>query len=143
MRALTIRQPWAGLIVGSFQTSHGLLRGAEVRKWATPYRGDLLIHAGTAIDKETCERLGIEIADTDRRVIVGKVNLTDVIRIKTERQWNKLRHIHLESGGRCYRENTFLWFLSNPVLFTNPIRCLGKLGLWIPPQEILERLVKC
>lgn len=143
MKVLTVRQPWAGLMVGSFQKSHNILRKAEVRKWMTSYRGELLIHAGTALDKEACERFGIVISDTDRGIVVGRANLTDVVRIKNEREWSKLRHIHLESGKRCYGDETFLWLLSNPVLFTNPIPCLGKLRLWIPPQEILERLAKC
>lgn len=39
MRALTIRQPWAGRI------AHGDKR-VENRTWGTAYRGLLLVHAG-------------------------------------------------------------------------------------------------
>lgn len=37
--ALSIRQPWAWLIVNGF-------KDVENRTWPTPYRGPLLIHAG-------------------------------------------------------------------------------------------------
>lgn len=40
--ALSIRQPWAWLIVNGFKP-------IENRTWATPYRGPLLIHAGKTL----------------------------------------------------------------------------------------------
>lgn len=40
--ALSIRQPWAWLIVNG-------LKDVENRTWATPYRGPLLIHAGKTL----------------------------------------------------------------------------------------------
>lgn len=43
MKALSIQQPWAWLIV------HGH-KAVENRSWATSYRGPLLIHAGMKID---------------------------------------------------------------------------------------------
>lgn len=43
MKALSIRQPWAWLIV------HGY-KPVENRTWRTSYRGPLLIHAGRAFD---------------------------------------------------------------------------------------------
>lgn len=45
MKALSIRQPWAWLIV------HGH-KPVENRTWATPYRGEVLIHAGKVFDAE-------------------------------------------------------------------------------------------
>ena len=50
MKVLTIRQPWASLII------HGYKK-FEFRSWQTKYRGDLLIHAGKGIDKEAMKRL--------------------------------------------------------------------------------------
>lgn len=45
MKALSIRQPWAWLIV------HGH-KPVENRGWPTNHRGDLLIHAGRLFDNE-------------------------------------------------------------------------------------------
>jgi hypothetical protein len=44
MKALSIRQPWAWLIVNGY-------KDIENRDWDTKYRGFLLIHAGKQADK--------------------------------------------------------------------------------------------
>ena len=43
MKALSIRQPWAELIVAG-------LKDIENRTWRTDYRGPVLIHAGMKIE---------------------------------------------------------------------------------------------
>lgn len=43
MKALSIRQPWAWLIVNGHKP-------VENRTWSTTYRGELLIHAGKEFD---------------------------------------------------------------------------------------------
>lgn len=48
MKVLTIKQPWATLIMQGDKRF-------EFRSWQTKYRGDLLIHAGKGIDKENVE----------------------------------------------------------------------------------------
>jgi hypothetical protein len=45
VKALSIRQPWAWLIVNGHKP-------VENRTWPTSHRGDLLIHAGLAFDTE-------------------------------------------------------------------------------------------
>ncbi|MBI2048185.1 MAG: hypothetical protein HYT27_03520 [Parcubacteria group bacterium] len=142
MRALTISQPWAGLIVGSFSKSHGLLRSTEVRKWTTKYRGPLLIHAGSKIDKNAAEHFEMEMQKENTGVILGFVILKDVVRIKNEKEWSALRKRHLEYGERCYGDNTYLWVLENPIVFRKQICCDGKLGLWIPAPHVLKNIDK-
>lgn len=44
MKALSIRQPWAWLIVKGH-------KDIENRTWSTSYRGEILIHASKTIDK--------------------------------------------------------------------------------------------
>jgi hypothetical protein len=65
VKALTVRQPWASLIV----------RGQKVienRGWATDHRGPLLIHAG---------RSRADLGDGDEGLplgaVVGLVSVTD------------------------------------------------------------------
>lgn len=48
MKALSILQPWAWLIV------HGP-KDVENRVWATPYRGPFLVHAGKGFDRDGYE----------------------------------------------------------------------------------------
>jgi hypothetical protein len=50
MMALSIRQPWAWLIVKG-------LKPVENRTWRSPYRGELLIHAGRVFDEEGLESI--------------------------------------------------------------------------------------
>ena len=50
MKVLTIKQPWATLIM------HGN-KWFEFRSWQIKYREELLIHAGKEIDKEAVKRL--------------------------------------------------------------------------------------
>ena len=45
MKALSIRQPWASLIVAG-------IKDIENRSWVTNYRGKLLIHAAQKFDKK-------------------------------------------------------------------------------------------
>lgn len=45
MRAFSVRQPWAWLIVRG-------IKDIENRTWRTNYRGEVLIHAGKRMDRE-------------------------------------------------------------------------------------------
>ena len=78
MRAITIQQPWASLIMAGIKT-------VENRTWATSHRGRLAIHAGRKFDDEAIEILraaGIDPEpwlDAPRGVVLGTVELTDVV----------------------------------------------------------------
>lgn len=50
MRALSIQQPWAWLIVNGY-------KDIENRDWPTRFRGRIYVHAGKKIDKEAIEYL--------------------------------------------------------------------------------------
>lgn len=83
MRTLSIRQPWAWLIVNGHKT-------VENRDWHTPFRGRFLIHAGSqmvqrdywaTVDHLKAE-LGIEVPhflELDRGGIVGAATLVDCV----------------------------------------------------------------
>ena len=45
MKVLTIKQPWASLIVNGYKEY-------EFRTWKTNFRGEFLIHAGLGVNKE-------------------------------------------------------------------------------------------
>jgi hypothetical protein len=50
MKALSIRQPWAWLIVNGY-------KDIENRDWPTRFRGPVLIHAGKAMDPDDYEAI--------------------------------------------------------------------------------------
>jgi hypothetical protein len=84
MKALSIRQPWAWLIV------HGH-KNIENRTWNTSYRGAFYVHASKKLDNTKWERdlmrdrlrqLGIVVPDDDRLHtggLVGWAWIVDVV----------------------------------------------------------------
>lgn len=123
MKVLTIKQPWATLIMQGDKRF-------EFRSWKTNYRGELLIHAGKGIDKEAMKRLSKYIPDNlPSEKILGKVKLVDCIEMST-----KFKEILLKENKDIYTASSFKenygWKLENVEVFDKPIETKGKLGLW-------------
>jgi len=76
MKAISIRQPWAWLIVNGY-------KDIENRGWRTKIRGRVLIHAAKTIDTkaiETLERTRHLLPDEfETGGIVGAVEIVDVV----------------------------------------------------------------
>lgn len=124
MRVLTVRQPWAGLIM------HGV-KTVENRGWRPP--GDLRIgiHAAQRLDRDADVVLPNRIP-YDLGVILGTVFVSG----------------HHVAGGpdcRCTVEEyaefpivdvgfprMYHWRLVRPRRFVTPIPARGALGLWAP-----------
>ena len=77
MKVLTIKQPFATLIIEG-------LKEYEFRTWKTKYRGELLIHAGKGVDKKAMEKFKHLNLKYPSGCIIGKVTLTDCIKIDDE-----------------------------------------------------------
>ncbi len=77
MLALSIRQPWAALLVSGRKT-------IEIRKWQTAVRGRVLIHASSIADQRAEAWAWIEpdVAALSHQYggIIGEATLTDVIK---------------------------------------------------------------
>ncbi len=132
MKTLTMKQPWASLIMSGEKR-------VENRTWATKHRGPLLIHASQRYDKagaELLDRLGIDYlgrADAPRGVILGQVDLVDVVDtrpgIKRQQTFqemgneNNLADDPLALGPVC-------WIVTDPKPLKEPIEARGKLSLW-------------
>jgi hypothetical protein len=52
-KCLSLRQPYTELIVLGSKT-------IDLRKWNTRFRGEFLVHASEAIDKEACRIIKVE-----------------------------------------------------------------------------------
>ena len=73
MKVLTIRQPWASLIMNGYKKF-------EFRSWSTKYRGAILIHAGKNVDKEAMLRLKKYLPEEiPTGKIIGKVYSGQII----------------------------------------------------------------
>ena len=65
MKVLSIRQPWASLIVEGYKKY-------EFRSWKTKYRGKILIHASGMIEKKMLERFKEYDLDIKTSAIIGE-----------------------------------------------------------------------
>lgn len=123
MKVLTIKQPWATLIMQGYKRF-------EFRSWQTKYRGDLLIHAGKGIDKEAIKRLEKYLPEElPTGKILGKVTLVDCIKMSPEFKEELLkenRDIYTKSS---FQEN-YGWQMDNVQVFNEPIEAKGHLSLW-------------
>lgn len=123
MKVLTIKQPWATLIMQGDKRF-------EFRSWQAKYRGDLLIHAGLGIDKEAMKRLERYIPkELPYGKILGKVKLVDCIKMSPE-----FKEILLNENKEIYTDSAFKenygWQVTDVEMFENPIEAKGHLSLW-------------
>lgn len=122
MKAITIKQPWASLIV------HGI-KDIENRSWRTNFRGRVLIHSSAKGDiaKFGCLQLNqrlkifntpmsrIGFNDLPFGSIIGSVEIVDCVQ----------NHPSIWANKGVYN-----WVLANPILFSEPIPAKGKLSFW-------------
>jgi hypothetical protein len=72
MKILSIRQPWAHLIVLG-------RKNIENRSRPTLYRGPFLVHASLTIDKEACRRYRLDPAHLKTGGVVGIANIVGCV----------------------------------------------------------------
>ncbi len=138
MKALSILQPWASLVV------HGHKR-IETRGRPTRYRGPLAIHAGRrfrAAQRQRCYQppfaAGLAAARLGRPVelprggVIGLVSLVDCVPAGELVAGLDGTERHLGDYG-C---GQYAWVLADPVAFAVPIPCVGRLGLFELPEEV-------
>ena len=125
MKAISIKQPWASLIV------HGI-KDIENRTWMCPkkYIGHrVLIHASLnganfwnspvagRVDEFLREisKSGTDWSNYPNGAIIGSVKIVDCVQNHSS--------VWAEKG-------VFNWVLSDPILFDTPISAKGRLGFW-------------
>lgn len=123
MKVLTIKQPWATLIMQGYKRF-------EFRSWQTKYRGDLLIHAGKGIDKEAIKRLEKYLPkELLTGKILGKVTLVDCIKMSPEFKERLLKENKDIYAKSSFQEN-YGWQMDNVQVFKESIETKGHLSLW-------------
>ena len=128
MKVLTIKQPYASMIVNKYKTF-------EFRTWKTNYRGKLLIHAGGTIDKEDMKYFNyLNISDYPLKSIIGECELVDCILIDKDFD-NYLYNLDNKVYGKHSRVGLYAWKLDNIKIYDKKINISGKLGLWNYEEE--------
>jgi len=125
MKALSVRQPWASLIVAGKKT-------LEVRSRRTNHRGPLVI-CSSKTDAHSKAALAaselLPLAPYPGGVALGIVDLVDC---RPARDGD-------HAGALCDLHGAFVWVLDNPRQCHN-VPVLGKLGVFELPEEVARRL---
>ena len=146
MKVLTIRQPWATLIMLG-------LKQFETRSWRTDYRGPLVIHAAATGGRiHTDELLRLErrlgampttLAEKDYPLgaLLGVVELDECLPM-SPRLIAALTPLERNLGW--YQSGGFVWDLARAGRrrLTQPIVCSGRQGLWTLPPDLDAQLRK-
>jgi activating signal cointegrator 1 len=101
MKAITIRQPWASLILVGKKT-------VEYRTWSCRHRGALAIRAGLFVDRDECKRIGVDPAKLPRGRVLCIADMHDCVNLP---------------------RGLFGWKLRK-VRKIRPVPARGLLGLW-------------
>jgi hypothetical protein len=119
--ALSVRQPWASMIISGMKT-------VELRSWPTNYRGWLWIHSGKKVDQEALDLLDDQAHEYQTGGLLGIAHLTDVRKIETPAQWQSLRARH-RSPSR-FQEGAYGWHFDDAIPLRRKIPALGEVLLF-------------
>lgn len=122
MKVLTVKEPWASLIVNGYKKY-------EFRSWRTNYRGKILIHAGMSLEKKNVKRFEKYNLKYEKGAIIGEAKLVDCIPVNEEFE-NKLFSIDKIVYGKSEHPRKYAWKLENIKKYKDPIYVKGHLGLW-------------
>lgn len=117
VKALTIRQPWASLIMAG-------IKDVENRSRPTRFRGTIAVHAGQGVSPEGMAAHGHLLAQYPAGAIIGTVEITDCVR---------------DSGSEWAMDGHWHWVLANPRPCV-PVAAEGKLSFWTPRPEAWQQV---
>ena len=127
MKALTIKEPWATLIISGYKKY-------EFRSWKTNYRGKILIHAGKTLEKDVEKRFEEYNLKYNMGYIIREAELVDCILVD-EKLEQELIKLNKTVYGRSRHVRNYAWKLENIKKYEKPIHINGKLGLWHYNEE--------
>jgi hypothetical protein len=153
MRALSLTQPWATLVVLGEKK-------IETRSWRPSRFGTIAIHASKgfpktarqfAISNSYCSKSLFQghFAHVDQLplgAIIGTVDVIGYLRSEVfefEHELHKqlfapyeIEFSDKEKAFGDYSQNRYGWILKNPRMLEKPVPCKGALSLWEVPRDI-------
>lgn len=122
MKALSLTQPWATLVVTG-------RKRVETRSWPTSIRERIAIHASKAMPayaREAAIEFGLDPDALPRGAIVGQVSLAGCEPTNEARP-----HVSEEElWFGDFADGRFAWYLVSPTVELRPIPARGALGFW-------------
>jgi len=155
VKALSLWQPWATLLVRGW-------KGTETRSWGTPERGWIAVAATATLPpagRKALKRQDFQMAlyhcvpgvDTNRRaeVLPGDLTYGAILgiakvggcremteeSISYRREWEPLEHAFGD-----YQPGRFEWHIERAHVFIEPIPCKGGQKLWNVKGELASEL---
>lgn len=119
MKALSLKQPWAELILQRKKT-------IETRTWNTRFRGTFLIHASSQPNRQRMKELNFDNLPT--MCIVGQAELFDVKEYHDLVSWNADAEKHC-APLTSWTKKRYGYLLRNVKRLT-PIPCKGQLNFF-------------
>lgn len=127
MKALSVKQPWASLIVSGAKDIENRTRCLPLA-FEIPQR--IYVHAslkddqGAMQDRDLLTLMVISPDSFPRGAIIGAVTIVGCI--------------HANSASKWF-EGPHGFMLEDAVKYETPIPCKGALGFWTPPDDVLAR----
>jgi len=120
MKVITIKEPWASLIINGYKEY-------EFRSWKTNYRGEILIHTSQQVDKEALKKFEDLNLNYQTSKIIGKVTIIDckLVDDKFDKELSKNKVYSLSS-----KIGKYAWVLKDPQPLINNKEVKGRLGIW-------------
>jgi hypothetical protein len=125
MKAITIKQPWASLIMHCG-------KDVENRSWSTSFRGRVAIHSSKKTNAYEWLSANVIAQQVDASI---PLDLPNGCVLGTVEIYN------------CVKFSDSPWFMGDygfllrePRILTTPIPCNGELGFWQLPDEIAAQI---
>ena len=139
MKALSIRQPWAELLVSGQKT-------IELRSWNTKHRGPFLIHAGSQWNPEDFRLTKVDFRQCRFHCLIGRAELIGVVSYANEAECRRDIEKHL-APLPYFTEKEYVkgrakgFVVARPYRFRVPIPYAGSLNFFEVDDEVLEKNV--
>lgn len=136
IKALSIKQPWAGLILAGIKT-------VENRSWSTMHSGTLAIVSSAKPDKHAMEDMRRKLGKLPdicnvNGAILGTVQLTGMLWTADDGVAES-DHPHVtESMLEWWISDSVGWIVERPKRLPSPVPYKGRLGLYNIPAELLR-----
>ena len=119
MKVLSLKQPWAQLVVEG-------KKKIELRKWNTHFRGKFLIHASKNPDMNAIEKFNLDLTKLPLGFIIGEATITKVKDYaKNKKEFKQDSNLHLANNSW----GNYGFVLENPKQIP-PIPAKGQLNFW-------------
>ena len=125
MKAISLRQPWADLVVSGRKT-------LELRTWRTSHRGPLAIHASKNVNLEACTKFQIDPRRLVTGALIGTAELVDIIAVDGV-VFDARKNEHLAEG--FFQPPLQGWVLANPHRMDVPLPYSGHMSLFTVDLE--------